>query len=68
VSKSKLLVRVLVAAFAVASATDVALAAKHTKSTAAEAGTAGHPLVCPAGQVAKYHTVSGHKHWHCVKA
>ncbi len=66
--KSKVLAGVLLAAFAVASATDVAFAAKHTKSMAAEAGTPGHPPVCAKGTVAKWHTVSGHKQWHCVKA
>ena len=77
--KSRLLVGVLVAVFAVATATDVAFAAKTTKTTkttskttpasaAAQKGTSGHPPACAKGTVAKWHTVSGKKQWHCVKA
>jgi len=69
-SKSSLLIGVLLAAFAIPTTTYVAFAATahagHSASVAAQAGTPGHPPHCPSGQVAKWHTVSGQKQWHCV--
>lgn len=62
--KSRLLVSVLVATFAMAATTDLAFAKKHHASAAAEAG--GIPA-CGKGMVPEYHDMTAHPHWHCVK-
>jgi len=71
VSTSKLLIGILLTAFAFG-ATTVSAYARHggDRSAASEAKTEftrGIPA-CGNGTVARYHTVSGVKHWRCVKA
>ena len=74
-STSKLLIGILVTAFALG-ATTMSASARKTgagEQSAASAAQSGIPAhggipVCGNGTVARYHTVSGVKHWRCVKA
>jgi len=71
VSTSKLLIGILLTAFAFGATTVSAYATRSHgggQSAASEAKTEfarGIPA-CGNGTVARYHTVSGVKHWHCV--
>jgi hypothetical protein len=72
VSTSKLLIAILLTAFAFGATTVSASArvkgsGQQSAATAQGGGSGGVPA-CGNGMVARYHTVSGVKHWHCVKA
>jgi hypothetical protein len=71
VSTSKLLIGILLTAFAFGATTVSAYARSHggDRSAASEAKSEfarGGIPACGNGTVARYHTVSGVKHWHCV--
>ena len=70
-STSKLLIGILVTAFALG-ATTMSASARKTGAGQQSAASASQPgsgiPACGNGTVARYHTVSGVKHWRCVKA
>ena len=72
-STSKLLIGILLTAFAFGATTVSAYAISHGANHPSAASEAKSEFTraipaCGNGTVARYHTVSGVKHWRCVKA